>query len=173
MSQPQSSQSQRVMGEQPLNIGPDGVVANGASAGSAGQPDVDTVVLPNVEDEFKTPVDKEAEALALTIAEAADDRKASDITILRTGEISYLADYFVIVTGFSNVQVRAIANSIEGAVEDKFDRQPLRNEGMSEGRWVLKDYGEVIVHIFMPTDREYYDLEAFWGHAERVEFVPT
>ncbi|MEL6469653.1 MAG: ribosome silencing factor [Cyanobacteria bacterium J06623_4] len=111
--------------------------------------------------------------MALVIAEAADDRKAGNITILQTGDISYLADYFVIVTGFSNVQVRAIANTIEATIEEKFDRQPLRTEGMSEGRWVLKDYGEVIVHIFMPTDREYYDLEAFWGHAERIEFIPT
>ncbi|MEM6449014.1 MAG: ribosome silencing factor [Cyanobacteria bacterium P01_D01_bin.105] len=111
--------------------------------------------------------------LALTIAEAADDRKAGNITILQTGDVSYLADYFVIVTGFSNVQVRAIANSIESTVADKFERRPLRTEGMSEGRWVLKDYGEVITHIFMPDDREFYDLEAFWGHATRIEFVPS
>lgn len=133
----------------------------------------ETPRLPTADDEFKTPVDEAAKALALAIAEAADDRKAGNITILQTGDISYLADYFVIVTGFSNVQVRAIANTIEATVEEKFDRQPLRTEGMSEGRWVLKDYGEVIVHIFMPTDREYYDLEAFWGHAERIEFIPT
>ena len=118
------------------------------------------------------PVDESAKALALAIAEAADDRKAGDITILETGNVSYLADYFVIVTGFSNVQVRAIANSIEDTVETQFDRQALRTEGMSEGRWVLKDYGEVIVHIFMPSDREFYDLEAFWGHATRIEFSP-
>ena len=139
--------------------------------GSAAE--MESAVLPAVEDEFKAPVDEEAKALALAIAEAADDRKAGDITILQTGNISYLADYFVIVTGFSNVQVRAIANSIEGAVKEKFERLPLRSEGMSEGRWVLKDYGEVIVHIFTPSDREYYDLEAFWGHAERIPFTPT
>lgn len=126
-----------------------------------------------VEDEERAPIDEASLDLARTVAEAADDRKAGNITILQTGDISYLADYFVIVTGFSNVQVRAIANSIEGAVEDKFERKALRTEGMSEGRWVLKDYGEVIVHIFMPDDREFYDLEAFWGHAERIEFVPT
>lgn len=118
------------------------------------------------------PIDESAKALAFAIAEAADDRKAGDITILETGNVSYLADYFVIVTGFSNVQVRAIANSIEDSVETQFDRQALRTEGMSEGRWVLKDYGEVIVHIFMPSDREFYDLEAFWGHATRIEFSP-
>ena len=128
---------------------------------------------PVLEDEDRAPIDKASLDLAMAIAEAADDRKAGNITILQTGDVSYLADYFVIVTGFSNVQVRAIANSIEGALEDKFDRRALRTEGVSEGRWVLKDYGEVIVHIFMPDDREFYDLEAFWGHAKRVEFVPT
>ncbi len=128
---------------------------------------------PVIDDESRAPVDEAAKSLALAIAEAADDRKAGNITILQTGDVSYLADYFVIVTGFSNVQVRAIANSIEGAVEDEFERLPLRTEGMSEGRWVLQDYGEVIVHIFMPDDRDFYDLEAFWGHAERIPFVPT
>lgn len=128
---------------------------------------------PIADDEFRPPVDEAAKALALAIAEAADDRKAGNITILQTGDVSYLADYFVILTGFSSVQVRAIANSIEGAVEDEFERLPLRTEGMSEGRWVLQDYGEVIVHIFMPDDRDFYDLEAFWGHAERIAFVPA
>lgn len=128
---------------------------------------------PIADDEFRPPVDEAAKALALAIAEAADDRKAGNITILQTGDVSYLADYFVILTGFSSVQVRAIANSIEGAVEDEFERLPLRTEGMSEGRWVLQDYGDVIVHIFMPDDRDFYDLEAFWGHAERIAFVPA
>jgi ribosome-associated protein len=128
---------------------------------------------PSANDQPKGPVDEAAKALALAIAVAADDRKAGDITILQTGDISYLADYFVIVTGFSNVQVRAIANSIEQAIAEKFDRLPLRTEGMGEGRWVLKDYGEVIVHIFMQSDREYYDLEAFWGHATRIHFNPA
>lgn len=128
-------------------------------------------IAPDDSDE-KYLVDESAKTLALAIAEAADDRKAGNITILETGKVSYLADYFVIVTGFSNVQVRAIANSIENAVEEQFNRQPLRTEGMSEGRWVLKDYGEVIVHIFMPSDREFYDLEAFWGHATKIEFTP-
>lgn len=128
---------------------------------------------PVLNDEDRAPIDEASLELALTIAEAADDRKAGNITILQTGDISYLADYFVILTGFSSVQVRAIANSVEGAVKDKYERHPLRTEGMSEGRWVLKDYGEVIVHIFLPDDREFYDLEAFWGHAKRIEFVPS
>ncbi|KPQ37114.1 MAG: ribosome silencing factor YbeB [Phormidesmis priestleyi Ana] len=128
---------------------------------------------PVIDDEARRPIDEKAKALALAIAEAADDRKAGNITILQTGDISYLADYFVIATGFSKVQVRAIANSIEGTIQDQLGQLPIRVEGMSEGRWVLQDYGDVIVHIFMPDDREFYDLEAFWGHAERIAFTPS
>ncbi len=108
--------------------------------------------------------------LALTIAQAADDRKAEDIIILRVAEVSYLADYFVIATGFSKVQVRAISQSIEQKVEMMWQRLPLRTEGQAEGSWVLQDYGEVIVHILLPQEREFYNLEAFWGHAQQLEF---
>ena len=163
-----------VMSDKSMGNDPETAIAeNTGQSNLDGQIDTDTVILPTAGDEFKPPVDEDAKALALALAAAADDRKAGDITVLQTGDVSYLADYFVIVTGFSNVQVRAISNSIEGAVEEKFERQPIRTEGMSEGRWVLKDYGDVIVHIFMPTDREFYDLEAFWGHAERIEFTPS
>lgn len=116
--------------------------------------------------------DEQAKALAITIADAADDRKAADIKILQVGDVSYLADYFVIATGFSNVQVRAIARSIEAAVQSHWQRKPLNTEGVTEGRWVLQDYGEVIVHIFQPREREFYDLDAFWGHAEQLGFTP-
>ena len=108
--------------------------------------------------------------LALTIAEAASDRKAGDIILLRVAEVSYLADYFVMVTGYSRVQVRAITQAIEDTVEIEWQRRPLRTEGKAEGSWVLQDYGEVMVHIMMPKEREFYNLEAFWGHAERTEF---
>ena len=108
--------------------------------------------------------------LAITIAQAADDRKAEDIVILNVSEVSYLADYFVIVTGFSKAQVRAISQSIEQKVEDVWHRLPLRAEGQAEGSWLLQDYGEVIVHILLPQEREFYNLEAFWGHAEKIEF---
>jgi ribosome-associated protein len=108
--------------------------------------------------------------LALLVAEAADDRKGVDIVILDVSEVSYLADYFVLVTGFSSVQVRAIARSIEDKVEQECQRYPLRTEGQAEGSWVVQDYGDVIAHIFMPEQREFYGLEAFWGHANKTEF---
>jgi ribosome-associated protein len=106
--------------------------------------------------------------LALTIAEAASDRKAGDILVLRVADVSYLADYFVMLTGYSKVQVRAIADAIQHEVETKWQRRPLRTEGKVEGSWVLQDYGDIIVHIMMPKEREFYNLEAFWVHAERI-----
>lgn len=106
--------------------------------------------------------------LAQLAAQGADDRKGADIVLLKVSDVSYLADYFVVVTGFSNVQVRAIANSIEDKVEQELQRRPLRVEGQQEGNWVLMDYGDVIVHVFLPKERDFYNLEAFWGHAERM-----
>ena len=111
-----------------------------------------------------------SKGLALTMAQAADDRKGGDIAILRVGEVTYLADYFLIVTGYSKAQVRAISQAIEQKVEMEWQRRPLRTEGVAESSWVLQDYGEVIVHILLPQEREFYNLEAFWGHAEQIEF---
>jgi ribosome-associated protein len=113
----------------------------------------------------------DSEALARLVAEACDDRKAVDIRLIRVEEISSLADWFVICTGLSDVQVRAIARSVEDCLEQELGRLPLRREGQSEGRWVLLDYGEVIVHVLTPQERAYYDLESFWGHGDQVRYV--
>ncbi|MFZ9952176.1 MAG: ribosome silencing factor [Vulcanococcus sp.] len=109
--------------------------------------------------------------LARLAAEACDDRKAGDIVLLRVEEISSIADWFVIATGFSDVQVRAIARSVEDRIEEETGRLPLRKEGQTEGRWVLLDYGEVIVHALTPEERSYYDLESFWGHGEKETYL--
>ena len=116
------------------------------------------------------PVAVDSQILARTIAEAADDRKAADIVLLDVAEVSYLADYFIVVTGFSPAQIRAIARSIEEKVLETYRRSPLNTNGKTEGGWVLLDYGDVIVHVFMPQEREFYNLEAFWGHAKRIPF---
>ncbi len=116
--------------------------------------------------------DVDSETLARTIAEAADDRKGADISVLGVAEVSYLADYFVIVTGFSNTQVRAIARSIENKVAEQWQRYPRRLEGLTDSSWVLIDYGDVIAHVFLKEEREYYNLEAFWGHGDRQSFAP-
>ena len=121
----------------------------------------------------KTDTEATSKNLALTIAEAALDRKAVEIILLNVAEISSLADYFVMMTGYSKVQVRAIADAIQGQVEIDWQRRPIRTEGKAEGTWVLRDYGDVIVHIMMPREREFYNLEAFWGHAERISLPNT
>ena len=117
------------------------------------------------------PVFAESKELALQIADAAEDKKAEDIVLLNVSEVSYLADYFVIITGFSGTQLKAIAESIDKRVEEKYNRLPVRTSGKREGNWIVLDYEDVIVHIFLPEEREYYNLEAFWGHAERTEYI--
>jgi ribosome-associated protein len=115
--------------------------------------------------------DPDTEHLARLAAEACDDRKAVDIRLIRVDEVSSLADWFVICSGLSDVQVRAIARSVEEKLEEQAGRLPLRREGQTEGRWVLLDYGEVIVHVLTPAERTYYDLESFWGHGEQVRYL--
>jgi ribosome-associated protein len=107
--------------------------------------------------------------LAFLAAEAADDRKAGDMLLLKIDEVSTLADYMLIVSGFSKVQLRAISQSIYDKIKEEFDRMPLRTEGEGKANWVLIDYGDLIVHIMMPQEREFYNLEAFWGHGEKID----
>jgi ribosome-associated protein len=114
-----------------------------------------------------------SEALARVLAASADERKGGEITVLHVAEVSYLADYFVFVTAFSKPQVRAIAGLMQASAGEQLNRQPRRIEGMSDASWVLLDFGDVIAHILLPREREYYNLEAFWGHAERLMLPPT
>jgi ribosome-associated protein len=108
------------------------------------------------------------EQLALLAADAADDRKAGDATLIDISQVSILADYLLIVSGYSKVQLRAISGSIIDKLEEDFNRLPLRTEGQNQGGWILLDYGDLIVHIMMPEQREFYNLEAFWGHGETI-----
>ena len=110
--------------------------------------------------------------LAFLIAEVGDSRKADNIVILKVDTLSYVADYFVIMTGYSAPQLKAISSSIEDKVFEKFNREPLRIEGKNDPNWILHDYGDVIAHIFLPEAREYYDLQAFWSGAEKIIYTP-
>ncbi|NEO27031.1 MAG: ribosome silencing factor [Kamptonema sp. SIO4C4] len=112
----------------------------------------------------------ESLALAWAVAEAGDDRKAEHIVLLGVEDVCYLTDYFVIMTGYSTTQVRAISTAIQNKIEEQFQRSPERVEGKSEASWILLDYGEAIAHILLPEERDFYNLEAFWGHAQRIEF---
>jgi len=107
--------------------------------------------------------------LTSTIVDAALDRKGDNIVVIKVSEVSYLADYFVIITGYSHVQVRAISQAIADKVEQERQIYPLGVEGQNESSWILMDYADVIVHILKPEERDFYNLEAFWGHAERID----
>lgn len=97
----------------------------------------------------------------------AQERKAEDITVLDLRHISSATDFFVIVTGRSDIQVRAIADHILDSAKRDGNR-PDHVEGLKEGRWVLLDYIDYVVHVFHPAVREFYRLEALWGDAESI-----
>jgi ribosome-associated protein len=105
--------------------------------------------------------------LAHRIVEVASDKKASDIVLLRTAEITSMADYFVIASGRSDRQVQALSKAIVDELRDE-GIKPIGVEGLSSARWVLLDYGSVIVHLFAPEEREYYGLERLWSSATQV-----
>ena len=118
-----------------------------------------------------TPIDINLD-LTMLLADAADDRKAGDICLFKVSEVTYIAEYFVIVTGYSRTQVRAIADAMEYKAKEELQREPLRKEGESDRSWIVLDYGDVIAHVMLPEQREYYNLEAFWGHSEKLDFTP-
>jgi ribosome-associated protein len=105
------------------------------------------------------------EALATAITDYAEDRKALEIVRLDLrGMIGY-TDYFVICTGRSDRQCKAIHDAIHVGLKSDHGLLPRRVEGVSESRWILMDYLDVIVHVFTPEMREYYRLEQLWGEA--------
>lgn len=99
--------------------------------------------------------------------EVASDKKGSDIVLLRTAELTTMADYFVIASGRSDRQVQALGRGLIDELRDEGIR-PLGVEGQASARWVLIDYGSVIVHLFAPDEREYYGLERLWSQATQV-----
>ena len=106
----------------------------------------------------------ESRDVAVTAARAAAEKQGEDITILDVRELIVLTDFFVIVSGATSRQVRTIVESVEAALRG-LGVKPLRREGETEGRWVLLDYVDVVVHVFGAEERAYYDLERLWKDA--------
>lgn len=107
------------------------------------------------------------EELLRVAVQAVENKKGEDITILDLRDISIITDFFMICTGRSSTQVKAIVEYIEDKLKEK-GIFPLRKEGMSEGKWVLMDYGDVIIHVFQEAERYFYNLERLWGDARIV-----
>ena len=105
---------------------------------------------------------------AFLCARALLDRKAIDLVILEVKDLSSFTDYFLICSGNSDRQVQAIATHVEEKLR-KEGLRPFGTEGKREGRWILLDYGDVVVHVFYHPVREFYDLERLWSEAPRLE----
>lgn len=110
------------------------------------------------------PRDMSAEELLQLALPIANDKQAEAVTVLRTRELSSIADYFVIASSRSERQGKAIAETIQRALRSE-GRRPLHVEGMESAKWILLDYGDVVIHVFHHDTREVYRLEKLWAEA--------
>ena len=108
--------------------------------------------------------------LVLMAAKACDEKKAKDIRLININKVSFISEWILIAEGLSDIQVRSISNSVEGQLKDKANVEPIRKEGINEAKWALLDYGDLIVNIFQPEVRKYYDLESFWSNGDNLIF---
>lgn len=106
--------------------------------------------------------------MALELAKALDSKKGEDIQVLKTGELTTLAEYFVICTATSTTQIKALSDICEKVMKDQGE-PPHHVEGHRGGTWVLMDFSAVVVHIFNDEARKFYDLERLWKDAEQVD----
>ncbi len=105
---------------------------------------------------------------AFALAQAALDKKAYDLVLLEVEHLSSVADYFIIATGRSDVQIQAIVRGMQERMEREKVR-PLSVEGLPHAHWVVLDYDDVVVHVFFEAAREFYRLERNWVDAQEVE----
>ena len=104
-------------------------------------------------------------------AKAADDLKASNIKIIQIDMVSSIADWIMISEGLSDVQVRSIIKAIEDKVCEEAILLPLRKEGINEGKWALLVYGDIIINVFQPKERYFYELESFWSNGKTYNYL--
>ena len=106
------------------------------------------------------------------IAEVAIGQKALDVSILKLGNLTDIADYFIIASGTSDRHVKGIADKITIDLENRFGETPISVSGYEHGEWVLLDYGDYVVHVFYEPTRQFYNLDDLWKEAERVPLPP-
>ena len=108
--------------------------------------------------------------LVLMAARACDEKKAKNIKLIKIKKVSFISEWILIAEGLSEVQVRSITNSVEVELKEKAEIEPIRKEGVNEAKWALLDYGDLIVNIFQPDIRKFYDLESFWSNGDDLDF---
>ena len=110
---------------------------------------------------------------AVIAARAAADKKGQDVLVLDVGDIIGIAEVFVITSASNTRQVRTICDEVELALKEEDGTAPIRIEGLDAASWVLIDYGDLVVHVFLEETREYYGLERLWGDAPHIEWEPA
>ena len=108
--------------------------------------------------------------MAVQLAKALDSKKGQDIKVLKTEELTTLADYFALCTATSSTQVKAMSDACEEAME-KRGEQAHHIEGHRDGTWLLMDFSSVVVHVFTEEARKFYDLERLWSDAQEVDLA--
>lgn len=106
----------------------------------------------------------------LLAARTADAKSATDVVVLDVGEVLAVCGWFVIASASNDRLVRAVADEVESALTVAGGPKPLRIEGRDDLRWVLMDYGDFVVHVFLQEARDYYDLERLWADVERIDW---
>ncbi len=111
----------------------------------------------------------ESYELARAAAKALSEKKGEDIVILNVSDQTVVCSYFVIGSGKSSTQVKALGDNVEEQLKKRYELSPVRTEGLREGRWGVLDYGDVVVHIFNEESRLFYYLERLWDSGKNVE----
>jgi len=111
------------------------------------------------------------EARLKFIVDFLEDKKGINPLVLDVSKFSSVTDYLVIIDGFVSRHVSAMGSSLVRDVKEKFAERPIRVEGLQAGEWVLVDYGDIIVHIFMPGMRDRYNLESLWKDGKKLSFA--
>ncbi len=123
--------------------------------------------LDNIEGKYG--MENRSKEIMEEIVRVLQEKQAQKVEVINISEVSIIADYFVIASGRTNTQVRALYDYVDEAVKKKFDLDPLHREGVQNARWIAIDYGCVIVHLFHQEEREFYSMEKLWAEAPRVE----
>lgn len=109
----------------------------------------------------------------MSAARTADENRGRDIAVLDLREVTPVFDYFVVATGASRRQLHAMADEIDRQLGREMRDRRMGREGYEDSRWILLDYGDLVVHLFDDETRDYYDLEHLWSGAKKIDFTPS